>query len=82
MADEFDYKLDNVPATLVASEDIDKTFRSSCIGSSFSGAHILNTKLDVMRRDVIKLYVAVEGKQNVQVTDIFNDRPRLRRIGR
>lgn len=33
MADEFGYVLDNVPATSVASEDIDKTFRSSDIGS-------------------------------------------------
>lgn len=36
MADEIDYKLDNVPATAVASEDIDKTFRSTCIGEANS----------------------------------------------
>lgn len=32
MADEIEYKLDNVPATSIASKDIDKTFRSTCIG--------------------------------------------------
>lgn len=35
MADEIQYKLENVSATSIASEDIDKTFRSSCIGSSW-----------------------------------------------
>lgn len=32
MADEIEYKLEHVSATKVASEDIDPTFRSSCIG--------------------------------------------------
>ncbi len=32
IADEFDYKLDHVKTTSVSSGDIDKTFRSSCIG--------------------------------------------------
>lgn len=32
MADEIEYKLEHVSATKVASEDIDTTFRSSCIG--------------------------------------------------
>lgn len=32
MADEIEYKLDNVEATSVASGDIDQTFRSSSIG--------------------------------------------------
>lgn len=31
MADEIEYKLDDVPTTTVAPEDIDTTFRSSCI---------------------------------------------------
>lgn len=31
--DEIEYKLEPVKATPVAPEDIDKTFRSSCIGS-------------------------------------------------
>lgn len=34
MADEIEYQLAHVPATPVASEDIDTTFRSSCIGPS------------------------------------------------
>lgn len=33
MADEIEYKLDNVEATAVAPDDIDKTFRSSSIGT-------------------------------------------------
>lgn len=33
MADEIEYKLDNVEATVVASDDIDQTFRSSSIGT-------------------------------------------------
>lgn len=32
MADEIEYKLEDVKATLVAPDDIDSTFRSSCIG--------------------------------------------------
>lgn len=32
MADEIEYKLEDVKATLVAPDDIDQTFRSSCIG--------------------------------------------------
>lgn len=32
MADEIEYKLEDVAATSIASEDIDTTFRSSCIG--------------------------------------------------
>lgn len=32
MADEIEYKLEDVEATSVAPEDIDQTFRSSCIG--------------------------------------------------
>ncbi len=31
--DESEYKLEPVKATTVAAEDIDETFRSSCIGS-------------------------------------------------
>jgi hypothetical protein len=30
--DDIQYKLDNVKATTVPAADIDKTFRSSCIG--------------------------------------------------
>lgn len=30
---ESEYKLEAIPATRVAAEDIDKTFRSNCIGS-------------------------------------------------
>lgn len=30
--EDIEYKLDNVKATSVAAEDIDKTFRSSTIG--------------------------------------------------
>lgn len=33
MADEIQYKLDNVEATSVAPNDIDQTFRSSSIGT-------------------------------------------------
>lgn len=33
MADEIQYKLDNVEATAVAPDDIDQTFRSSSIGT-------------------------------------------------
>lgn len=36
MADEIEYKLEDVPATSIASEDIDKTFRSTCIGKHHS----------------------------------------------
>lgn len=36
MADEIEYKLQDVPATSIASEDIDRTFRSSCIGKQSS----------------------------------------------
>lgn len=36
MADEIEYKLDNVEATAVAPEDIDNTFRSSSIGTEHS----------------------------------------------
>lgn len=36
MADS-EYKLDAVKATRVAAEDIDKTFRSSCIGMPSHG---------------------------------------------
>lgn len=32
IADEIEYKLDEVPATRIASDDIDNTFRSSSIG--------------------------------------------------
>lgn len=32
IADEIEYKLDEVPATRIASDVIDKTFRSSSIG--------------------------------------------------
>jgi hypothetical protein len=34
IADEIEYKLDAVKVTSVPSDDIDKTFRSSCIGES------------------------------------------------
>lgn len=37
MADEIEYKLDNVEATAVAPDDIDKTFRSSSIGTEAGG---------------------------------------------
>ena len=32
IADEIEYKLDNVDVSTVRPEDIDKTFRSKCIG--------------------------------------------------
>ena len=32
--DDIEYKLEPVKATKVATDDIDKTFRSSCIGTS------------------------------------------------
>jgi hypothetical protein len=32
MAEDYGYKTDAVKATSVASEEIDQTFRSSCIG--------------------------------------------------
>lgn len=42
--DQFEYKLEDVKATRVAADDIDKTFRSSSIGKSIdattSGAHL------------------------------------------
>lgn len=44
MADEFEYTLEHVPATTVASEDIDKTFRSSCIGKSFAELKFANSQ--------------------------------------
>lgn len=38
MADEIEYKLDHVAATPVAANDIDATFRSSCIGTNTSSS--------------------------------------------
>jgi allantoicase len=35
VADEIEYKLDNVEVSTLRPEDIDKTFRSKCIGKSF-----------------------------------------------
>lgn len=32
--DSIEYKLENIPATAVASDEIDKTFRSSSIGAT------------------------------------------------
>lgn len=52
MADEFGYVLDNVPATSVASEDIDKTFRSSDIGS-FSWLALSSTESFFFRLDML-----------------------------
>jgi allantoicase len=34
IADEIEYKLDNVEVSTLRPEDIDKTFRSKCIGKS------------------------------------------------
>lgn len=34
IADEIEYKLDTVKATPLGPDDIDPTFRSSCIGES------------------------------------------------
>lgn len=54
MADEIEYKLDDVPTTTVAPEDIDTTFRSSCIGMSRPGQ---NTKSPSHTQDK---YMAVD----------------------
>jgi allantoicase len=35
MIEDIEYKVEAVKATSVASEEIDKTFRSSCIGKRF-----------------------------------------------
>lgn len=32
IADEIEYKLESVPATRLGADEIDKTFRSTCIG--------------------------------------------------
>lgn len=86
MANEFGYVLDNVPATSVASEDIDKTFRSSCIGSSLSLALPLSTyypafMLDMTRRDAF-VVLAEETMYKKSLTLPFHHRPGLRRIRR
>ena len=37
--EDVDYKLEAVKATRVPAEDIDKTFRSGCIGSFYTTQH-------------------------------------------
>lgn len=39
VTDEIEYKLDNVEVSTLRPEDIDKTFRSKCIGKSFVCPH-------------------------------------------
>jgi len=50
---EVDYKLDAVKATRVASEDIDRTFRSGCIGRLTSVMWLqYHVVLTLLRSDV------------------------------
>lgn len=40
IADEIEYKLDNVDVSAVRPDDIDKTFRSTCIGQCRPRFHL------------------------------------------
>jgi hypothetical protein len=45
IADEIEYKLDNVDVATVRPEDIDKTFRSTCIGQYHPHVNLYQIKV-------------------------------------
>jgi hypothetical protein len=59
IADEIEYKLDNVEVATIRPDDINKTFRSTCIGMNLYGLIILTRCNNAEQSQILSPVVSV-----------------------